>query len=242
MSSSSLYTEKEIKILIKDAVKAALKDQKYAHDEAIQKLVDDHNLPTPPSPLSGTNLTKTSGLSYNSMGGISSTPLATMSRPSLSTSAGTSTASSSGGTQVSNSQDYFQTMSISQSQLEKDLTQRPDDPVTEQGLYARLQAFDDYNDQGGPKGLREVMGVKWLRVLEFTRGVSIPDGSRGDSELRIFLEALFVSNTQNFRLERGFEKICMPCKALTVEAMQLYAAQFAAELNDQLPKIEDPSD
>ena len=38
--SSSLYTEKEIKQMIKDAVKAALKDQKEAHDEAIQKLVD----------------------------------------------------------------------------------------------------------------------------------------------------------------------------------------------------------
>ena len=36
--SSSLYTEKEIKQMIKDAV--ALKDQKEAHDEAIQKLVD----------------------------------------------------------------------------------------------------------------------------------------------------------------------------------------------------------
>ena len=53
--SSSLYTEKEIKQMIKDAVKAALKDHKEAHDEAIQKL--------PPSPLSGTNLTKISGLS-----------------------------------------------------------------------------------------------------------------------------------------------------------------------------------
>ena len=87
------------------------------------------------------------------------------------------------------------------------------------------------------------MGAKWLRVLELTQGVLIPDDSRGDSELRIFLEALFVStNTQNFRLERAFEKIRMPKKALTVETMQTYAAEFAAELNDQLPKIADPSD
>ena len=63
-----------------------------------------------------------------------------------------------------------------------------------------FKIFDNYNELGGRKGLREVMGVKWLRVLEFTRGVSVPDDSRGDSELRIFLEALFVStNTQNFR-------------------------------------------
>jgi len=238
--SSNSYTEKEIKQLVRDAVKIALKDQKDAHDDAIQKIMDDHKLS---SPLSGTNLTKASGLTYNSMGGISSTPLATMPRPSFSTSGGTSTASSGGSTQVSTSQDYFRNMSLGQSQVEKDLTQRPDDPVTERGLYARLQAFDDYNELGGRKGLREVMGVKWLRVLEFTRGVSIPDDSRGDSELRVFLENLFVStNTQNFRLERAFGKINMPRKALTIEAMQLYAAQFAAELNDQLPKLEDPSD
>ena len=56
-------------------------------------------------------------------------------------------------------------MSLSQSQVGKDLIQRPDDPVTEQGLYARLQSFDTYNELGGRKGLREVMGVKWLRVL-----------------------------------------------------------------------------
>ena len=60
--SSSMYTEKEIKQMVKDAVKAALKDQKEAHDEAIQKLVDDHKLSTLSSPLSGTNLTKASGL------------------------------------------------------------------------------------------------------------------------------------------------------------------------------------
>ena len=87
------------------------------------------------------------------------------------------------------------------------------------------------------------MGVKWLRVLEFTRGVSIPDDSRGDSELRIFLETLFIStNTQNFRLERAFEKIRMPKKALTIEAMQLYAAEFATELGDHIPKLADPND
>ena len=104
------------------------------------------------------------------MGGISSTPLATMSRPPLSISASATTASSGGGSQASSAKDYFQAMSLSQSQVEKDLVQRPDDSVTEQGLYARLQNFDAYNELGGRKGLREVMGVKWLRVLEFTRG------------------------------------------------------------------------
>ena len=173
-----------------------------------------------------------SGITYNSMGGIYTTPLATMARPSLATSSVTSTTSSGGGIQTSGSHEYFQTLSINQSQVEKDLVQRPDDPVTETGLQARLQAFDDYNNLGGRKGLREVMGAKWLRVLEVTRGVSIPDDSRGDSELRVFLENLFVPiNTQNFRLERAFEKIHMPRKALTVEAMQHYAAQFAGELN-----------
>ena len=67
--------------------------------------------------------------------------------------------------------------------------------------------------------------------------------SQGESELRIFLETLFDStNTQNLRLERGLGQIRMPKRALTLEAMQLYAAEFAAELNDQLPKIADPND
>ncbi len=127
--------------------------------------------------------------------------------------------------------------------MEKDLVQRPEDQVTETGLQDRLQAFDEYNNLGGRKGLREVMGVKWLKVLEVTRGVSVPDDSQGESVLRNFLETLFDStDTENFRLERAFAKVHMPRKALTIDAMQLYAAQFAAELNDQLPKIEDPSD
>ena len=134
----------------------------------MQKLVDEHKATH--SPLSGTNLTKTSGISYNSMGGIHTTPLATMPRPSLTTSTTSPSASSGGGIQASSSQEYFQALTITQSQVEKDLVQRPDDPVTEKGLYARLQAFDDYNNLGGRKGLREVMGAKWLRVLEFTKG------------------------------------------------------------------------
>ena len=238
---TSSYTEKAIKQLVRDAVKAALKDQKDAHDEVIQKLINDQKAGH--SPLSGTNLTRSSGISYNSMGGIYTTPLATMPRPSLTTSTTSPSISSGGGVQAPSSQEYFQALTMTQSQVEKDLVQRPDDPVTEKGLYARLQAFDDYNNLGGRKGLREVMGVKWLRILEFTQGVSVPDESRGDSELRIFLETLFIStNTQNFRLERAFQTIRMPKKAITIETMQLYAAEFAAELADQLPKIADPND
>ena len=36
------YTEKEISKMIKDAVKTAIQLQKEAHDEAMQKLVDEH--------------------------------------------------------------------------------------------------------------------------------------------------------------------------------------------------------
>ena len=74
--ATSSYTEKEITKLVRDAVKAALKDQKDAHDDAIQKLINDQKAAH--SPLSGTNLTKTSGISYNPMGGIHTTPLATI--------------------------------------------------------------------------------------------------------------------------------------------------------------------
>jgi len=132
--------------MIKDAVRTAIQSQKEAHDEAIQKLVNEHKAAH--SPLSGTNLTKSSGITYNSMGGIYTTPLATMTRPSLTNSTGSPTTSSGGGIQASGSQEYFQALTITQSQVEKDLVQRPDDPVTEKGLYARLQAFDDYNNLG----------------------------------------------------------------------------------------------
>ena len=118
--------------MIKDAVRAAIQLQKEAHDEAIQKLVDEHKAAH--SPLSGKNLTKSSGISYNSMGGIYTTPLATMARPSRTTSTGSPTTSSGGGTQASGSQEYFQALTITQSQVEKDLVQQPDDPVTEKGL------------------------------------------------------------------------------------------------------------
>ena len=95
-----------------------------------------------------------------------------MPRPSSAVSAGATSTSATGGSQTASAQtaaaNYFQTMSRRQSQVEKDLVQRPDDPVTEQGLYARLQYFDDYNELGGRKGLREVMGVKWFRILEFS--------------------------------------------------------------------------
>ena len=96
--SSSLHTEKEITKMIKDAVRTAIQSQKEAHDEAMQKLVDEHKAAR--SPLYGTNLTKTSGISYNSMGGIHTTPLATMPRPSLTTSTTSPSASSGGGTQA----------------------------------------------------------------------------------------------------------------------------------------------
>jgi len=62
--SSSSYTEKEISKMIKDAVRTAIQSQKEAHDEAMQKLVDEHKAVH--SPLSGRNLTKTSAISYNS--------------------------------------------------------------------------------------------------------------------------------------------------------------------------------
>jgi hypothetical protein len=49
--TSCSYTEKELKIMLrdaaKDAVKAALSIQKEAHDEAMQKLVDEQKQEDP---------------------------------------------------------------------------------------------------------------------------------------------------------------------------------------------------
>ena len=110
--SSSSHSEKEISKMIKDAARTAIQSQKEAHDEAMQKLVDEHKAAH--SPISGTNLTKSSGISYNSMGGIYTTPLATMARPFLTTSTGSPTISSGGGVQASGSQEYFQALTITQ--------------------------------------------------------------------------------------------------------------------------------
>ena len=75
-----LRKKRAISKMIKDAVRTAIilqlrAAQKEVHDEAMQKLVDEHRAIN--SPLSGTNLQKTSAISYNSMGGIYTTPLAT---------------------------------------------------------------------------------------------------------------------------------------------------------------------
>ena len=162
------------------------------------------------------------------MGGNSSTLLATMPRQSLSISAGAITASSGGGSQASNSQDYFQAMSLNQSQVEKDLVQRPDDPVTEQGLYARLQNFGNYNELGDQKGLREVMGGQ---MAPGSGRVASLEGSRFRMTHRKILSSVFFW-TRHFSflrlLERAFvEKNCMPRK-LSLDHLLLLCAVVVA--------------
>ena len=62
---------------------------------------------------------------------------------------------------------------------------------------ASLKLFDDYNHKGAErKSLREFLGHTWLRTLdERVQGVTIPDESEGEGDLRIFLEFCYPGET-----------------------------------------------
>ena len=70
----------------------------------------------------------------------------------------------------------------------------------------------------------------------------IPDESDGDPELRIFLESIFNSpDSFNIRVESSFtHKVELTKGRVTLDAMQSYAARFAATLDDWIPKFPDP--
>ena len=70
---------------------------------------------------------------------------------------------------------------------------------------ASLKFFDDYNNEGGRKSLREFLGHTWLRALERVQGVTISDESEGEGDLRKFLETNFNSpESFNIRVETVF--------------------------------------
>ena len=110
---------------------------------------------------------------------------------------------------------------------------------------ASLKFFDDYNHRGGRNSLREFLGHTWLRTLERVQGAPIPDESDGDSELRNFLESIFNSpESFNIRVETSFltHKVELVKGRVTLDAMQSYAARFAATLDDWIPRFPDPHD
>ena len=134
---------------------------------------------------------------------------------------------------------------MDQCKNEKSLKERKEDPVTDSGLVASLKFFDDYNHMGGRKSLREFLGHIWLRTLERVQGVPIPDESDGDSALRIFLDSVFHSpESFNIRVETDFVAITMELLKgrVSLDAIQSYAARFAATLHDWLPSIPNPHD
>jgi len=101
------------------------------------------------------------------------------------------------------------------------------------------------NHRGGIKSLRESRyGHIWLRTLERFQGVSIPGESDGNSELRTFLEFIFHSRESfNIRVEMSFNpKVELAKGRVTLDAMQSYAARFAATLDDWIPKLPVPDD
>ena len=110
---------------------------------------------------------------------------------------------------------------------------------------ASLKFFYDYNHRGGRKSLRELLGHTWLRTLERVQDVPIPDESDGDPELRNFLESIFNSpESFNIRVETAFlaHKVELVKGRVSLDAMQSYAARFAAALDDWVPRFPDSND
>ena len=109
---------------------------------------------------------------------------------------------------------------------------------------ASLKFFDDYNHKGGRKSLREFLGHTWLRTLERVQGVIIPDESEGEGDLRKVLETIFNSpESFNIRVETAsLLKVELVKGRLSLDAMQSYAARFAATLDYGVPKFPDPND
>ena len=134
---------------------------------------------------------------------------------------------------------------MDQPKIEKFLSERDDDPVTDSGLVASLKFFDDYNHKGGRKSLREFLGHTWLRTLGRIQGVIIPDESEGEGYLRNFLESIFNSpDSFNIRVETDFlaHKVELVKGRVTLDAMQSYAACFTATLDDWVPRFPDSND
>ena len=142
-------------------------------------------------------------------------------------------------------EDFYTTFSMDQTQIEKSLNKRDEDPVTDSGLVASLKFFDDYNHRGGRKSLREFLGHIWLRTLERVQRVTIPDESNGEADLRSFLESVFDSpESFNIRIEAAFlcHKVALVQGKVSLDAMQSFAARFATALDDRIPIFPDPHD
>ena len=128
-----------------------------------------------------------SSVIYNGSGGTSTS---TISKAAVSRAFALASASSSS---TSAQEDFYKTFSMDQTEIEKSLNEREEDPVTDSGLVASLKFFDDYNHRRGIKSLRDILGSTRLRTFERVQGVTIPDESEGEAELRCFLESVFNS-------------------------------------------------
>ena len=125
---------------------------------------------------------------------------------------------------------------MDQTKIEKSLNEREEDPVTDSGLVASLTFFE---------GEEDPYASSWLRALERVQGVTIPDESDGDPELRNFLESIFNSpESFNILVETAFlvHKVELVKGKVSLDAMQIYATRFAATLDDWVPRFPDSND
>ena len=198
-------------------------------------------VPTPPSSPTNSstrstvprgirlNMGSPSSVLYNGLGGTSTSA---MSQAAVGPASALASASSSS---VSTQEDFYKLLTLDLSKNEKSLNERNEDPVTDSGLVTSLKFFDEYNHLGGRRSLREFLGHVWLRTLERVQGVSIPHESDGASALRHFLDSVFHSpDSFNIRVETDFVAVKLELLKgrVSLDAMQSYAARFAAILDD----------
>ena len=253
---ASGFTEEAIKILIQQALTAQaeihrkeLAEQTRVSAEIVARLQRSSSsaVRTPPlSPSSKSTTVPRARLDmgspqivYNELGGTSTSAL---SQAAVARATGLASASSS---LTSNQENLYQLLTMDQSKNERSLTERKEDPVTDSGLAESLRFFDEYNRLGGRRSLREFLGPTWLRTLERVQGAAIPDESDGEKILRSFLESIFNSpDSFNIRVESAFVavKIELVKGRISLDAMQSYAARFAAILDNWVSRFPDQYD
>ena len=81
--------------------------------------------------------------------------------------------------------------------------------------------------------------------MERVQGLTIPDESEGEGDLRGFLESVFDSpESFNIRVETAFlaHNVELVKGKVSLDAMQTYAACFVARLDDWIPRFPDSND
>ena len=185
------------------------------------------------STVKRTTLDMDSSLVYNGLGGTSTSAIsqAVVNRHTSAVPPSTSA-----------QEDFYKIFSMDQTKVERSLLEREENQVTDSGLVASLKFFDDYNHRWR-NSLREFLGQTWLQTLERVQGSPF----RTSLMVRriCVLESVFnLPESFNIRIEAAFlcHKVELVKGKVSLDAMQSFAARFAATLDDWVPRFPDPND